>query len=104
MNHSVLEPYQSNIFYHHSHLLLYNLLVFGGLKINKKSPGKDWNIITTQAYMILFPRLNWKIVKKIIFLFQKLHEMWYKFYKLNENERILLTIVKFSFIAKIRNQ
>ena len=95
-----LEPFHSNSFYHHSHLGIYNSLKYVGLNVKKISPSKEWSVLVAQAYMSLFPKLKWTYARKLIFLPQKLHELWWKYRKLSEYDRILHTTGAFSFIAK----
>jgi len=95
-----LEPFHSNSFYHYTHIGIYNSLKFVGLDVKKISPSREWTVLKAQAYMSLFPKLKYSLSKKMVFPLQKLHELWWKYKKLNELDRILHTTGSFTFIAK----
>lgn len=52
-----LEPFHGDSYYHHSHLGVYNMLHFAGLKIESVSPSAEWSVLEAQASMGLFPKM-----------------------------------------------
>lgn len=101
-----LEPYHLNSLYHHTHLGTLNSLLYGGFQVEHIAPHAGWPVLTAQAVMGLFPRMNRRISTTLVLPLQLLHQLWWKLRiiknrgrTLNENDRIRDTTGAFTFIA-----
>ena len=99
-----LEPFHNNSFYHYTHLGTYNLLHYGGLKVEHVAPSNKWSVLVAQAKMSLFPKMPLFLSRSLVLPLQTLHKLWWRFVsrksrKINMNDRILKTSGDFSFIA-----
>lgn len=82
---SFLEPFHENSFYHHTHLGLYNDLIFSGLEVEQLAASKDWQVFDAQARMAgwyLFPGIPSFISNKIIRLPKVLSNLWFGAFRL----------------------
>jgi len=99
-----LEPFNGVGFYHNTHLGVFNLLQYGGFKIDELSPSKNWSGLAALASMGLFPKMPRPIAKSLVFPLELSHKLWWRMGDLvtrrnRENMRIRNFAGSFTFIA-----
>jgi SAM-dependent methyltransferase len=72
-----LEPFHGNSYFHHSHLGVLTSLLEGGFEIDCIAPHADWNALTAQANMGLFPKMPGVLQRLLIWPLQVLHRLWW---------------------------
>ena len=100
-----LEPFHGRSFYHHTHYGLMNCLRQAGFRVEHISPNTEWDVLTAQASMSLFPKMPLSLRKVLIFPLRALHKAYWKTGHLlnpiqsDEKTRLLMTAGSFLFIA-----
>lgn len=101
-----LEPFHGNSFYHHTHLGLFNLLKHAGFNVIHISPNPEWDVLTAQASMILFPKMPQTLGKILVAPLRSFHRIWWKTGRhlypsqFSEIKRLLWTSGSLIFIAE----
>lgn len=73
-----LEPYHGHSFCHFSHYGLYNLLRSANFLVECISPNKNWDVLTAQSYMALFPKMPYIISQVLTAPLKMLHKTYWK--------------------------
>lgn len=100
-----LEPFHEESYYHHTHLGVYNALKEGGFIIEKIASSDEWNSMTAQLHMGLFPKLPIWVARVLTYPVKVLHKIWWKlgsllFEDATEDTRIAKNTGAFTFIAR----
>lgn len=100
-----LEPFHEESYYHYTHLGVHNTLKEGGFIIEQIAPSDQWNGITAQFHMGLFPKLPLWIARALAFPITMLHKVWWKigstvFSEATEDMRVAKNTGAFTFIAR----
>jgi len=99
-----LEPFHQDSHYHHTHLGTYNSLAQAGFSIDVVAPEKEWDVLTAQAQMALFPGMPERLQNFMVAPLRVLHRAWWWLMKVKDkstlpNNRVLHTTGSFFFIA-----
>lgn len=102
---SYLEPFHGDSFYHHTHLGVFNSLHYGGFTVERVAPSHQWSALMAQAAMGLFPKAPRTFCKALVLPLNTLGRLWWWARglldrKTNKQERLLLTVAAYRFVAR----
>jgi SAM-dependent methyltransferase len=73
-----LEPHHGNSFYHFTHLGIINALEASNFRIKAVATNPEWNTMTAQATMALFPKMPLLLIRFILAPLRAAHTIWWK--------------------------
>jgi SAM-dependent methyltransferase len=99
-----LEPSHGTSYYHHSHLGAYNSLQYGGFKVERLAPSREWSVLVALANMGLFHGMPPRMARALVLPLQFLHQLWWRTGGLARGKDVEATRIRhftgsFTFVA-----
>jgi SAM-dependent methyltransferase len=73
-----LEPHHGNSYYHFTHLGIINALEASNFRIKAVATNPEWNALTAQATMALFPKMPPLLIRFILAPLRAVYAIWWK--------------------------